>query len=151
LNQLFITFFFCVSKFNFSGGPRQALELFRDVPNLRILCAGGDGTCGWVMSTIDDVGFAEKPPVAVLPLGTGNDLSRSFEWGGGYTGGDISKILKVGLTTLISLNSLLYSSRLKMAKSLRLIAGILMLLKKRTYLSKCLIIISQSALMQKLV
>ncbi|CBY38495.1 unnamed protein product [Oikopleura dioica] len=76
------------------GGPKQALELFRDVPNLRILCAGGDGTCGWVMSTIDDVGFAEKPPVAILPLGTGNDLSRSFEWGGGYTGGDISKILK---------------------------------------------------------
>ena len=46
------------------------------------------------MSTIDDVGFAVKPPVAILPLGTGNDLSRSFDWGGGYTGGDLSKILK---------------------------------------------------------
>lgn len=89
--------------FKFPGGPKQALELFRDVPNLRILCAGGDGTCGWVMSTIDDVGFAEKPPVAILPLGTGNDLSRSFEWGGGYTGGDISKILKVWLNTVICL------------------------------------------------
>lgn len=32
------------------GGPKPALELYRRVPNLRILCAGGDGTCGWIMS-----------------------------------------------------------------------------------------------------
>jgi len=75
------------------GGPKPALELYRSVPNLRVLCAGGDGTCGWVMSAIDEVGFTRSPPVCILPLGTGNDLSRSLDWGRGYEDTSLSKIL----------------------------------------------------------
>ena len=33
------------------GGPNAALELYKSVPNLRILCCGGDGTCGLVLSS----------------------------------------------------------------------------------------------------
>lgn len=76
-----------------SGGPRAALELYRDVPNLRILTIGGDGTASWILSHLDDVGMSNRIPVAVLPLGTGNDLARALGWGGGYADEPIAKIL----------------------------------------------------------
>lgn len=76
-----------------SDGPRAALELYRDVPNLRILTIGGDGTASWILSDLDEVGIANRIPVAVLPLGTGNDLARALGWGGGYTDEPIAKIL----------------------------------------------------------
>ena len=47
----------------------------------------------WVMSAIDKIGFRRMPPVGVLPLGTGNDLSRSLDWGPGYTDTCLKKIL----------------------------------------------------------
>ena len=67
------------------------LYVFRQIENYKILVCGGDGTVGWVLQCLDNVGQDSKcssPPCAVVPLGTGNDLARVLRWGSGYTGGD---------------------------------------------------------------
>uniref|UniRef100_A0A0D9VLZ2 Diacylglycerol kinase n=1 Tax=Leersia perrieri TaxID=77586 RepID=A0A0D9VLZ2_9ORYZ len=54
---------------------------------LRIVVAGGDGTVGWVLGCLTDLYRLKRepvPPTGIIPLGTGNDLARSFGWGGSF-------------------------------------------------------------------
>jgi len=64
---------------------------------VKVLACGGDGTCGWIFSSLDKVWatvlgqtstarihlseYKDHLPLAIMPLGTGNDLSRQFHWG----------------------------------------------------------------------
>ncbi|KAG9139040.1 hypothetical protein Leryth_022556 [Lithospermum erythrorhizon] len=48
---------------------------------LRIIVAGGDGTAGWLLGVVSDLKLAHSPPIATVPLGTGNNLPFAFGWG----------------------------------------------------------------------
>ena len=54
------------------------------------VAAGGDGTVSWVAELIHDacalVGTRNVPPIAILSLGTGNELARVTGWGAAYDG-----------------------------------------------------------------
>ncbi|KAA0059727.1 diacylglycerol kinase 7 [Cucumis melo var. makuwa] len=54
---------------------------------IRIMVAGGDGTVGWVLGSLAELYKQDRNPVlpvGIIPLGTGNDLARSFGWGGSF-------------------------------------------------------------------
>ena len=85
------------------GDPIYAFRPFDDClragRKIRVLVCGGDGTVAWVLG---DTGIGALPQdfrklvaVAILPLGTGNDLARALGWGGGYSGakGELKRIL----------------------------------------------------------
>jgi diacylglycerol kinase (ATP) len=74
------------------GGPEAAAAALAQAaaaaaaagePPLRCAVAGGDGTASWVLAALHSATWpAELPPpaCAVLPQGTGNDLSRVCGW-----------------------------------------------------------------------
>lgn len=71
-----------------------ALRWMDMYPNISfyILVAGGDGTISMILNTISKL--QRRPPVAILPLGTGNDLSRTLGWGSGHSGSiDFNKVI----------------------------------------------------------
>lgn len=73
----------CLEKLA-SLGDQCAKEIREKI---RVVVAGGDGTVGWVLGSLGELRRLHRepvPPVGVIPLGTGNDLARSFGWGGSF-------------------------------------------------------------------
>jgi diacylglycerol kinase (ATP) len=59
--------------------PSEFLAPFRNSSTkLRILCCGGDGTVNWILKELEKFNMS-RVPIAVIPMGTGNDLVRTLE------------------------------------------------------------------------
>ncbi|RMZ92924.1 diacylglycerol kinase [Brachionus plicatilis] len=76
------------------GGPKPGIEKHMNKKDLRIIACGGDGTVGWILSVLDEMQLENQPSVAILPLGTGNDLARTLGWGGGYNNESMEIFIK---------------------------------------------------------
>ncbi|CAF2029113.1 unnamed protein product, partial [Brassica oleracea var. botrytis] len=57
---------------------------------LKIIVAGGDGTASWLLGVVCDLELSNPPPIATIPLGTGNNLPFAFGWGKKNPGTDTS-------------------------------------------------------------
>lgn len=78
--------------------PMQVIDLADESPesvlrrirgNYRILACGGDGTIGWIISATR--ALVNPIPIGIVPLGTGNDLSRSLGSGSGFAINEVSR------------------------------------------------------------
>ncbi|KAK9092294.1 hypothetical protein Syun_027205 [Stephania yunnanensis] len=59
---------------------------------LRLIVAGGDGTASWLLGVVSDLKLSQPPPIATVPLGTGNNLHFSFGWGKKNPGTDSQSV-----------------------------------------------------------
>ncbi|XP_063136527.1 diacylglycerol kinase kappa isoform X2 [Rattus norvegicus] len=69
------------------GGPEAGIAMFKNFARFRVLVCGGDGSVSWVLSTIDAYGLHDRCQMAIIPLGTGNDLARVLGWGAFWSKG----------------------------------------------------------------
>jgi diacylglycerol kinase (ATP) len=86
-------------------GPGHARRLTREWTSAGrgapapLVVVGGDGTLHEVVNGLRDSGFPPGYPVALLPLGTGNDFHRALRSGGGID--ELIQSLRVGATRTV--------------------------------------------------
>ena len=66
-----------------------------------VVVVGGDGTVTWVISEFANFDIdADLAPIAIIPVGTGNDFSQELGWGTDI--GNITSNNYEGLKSMIS-------------------------------------------------
>ncbi|XLS85045.1 hypothetical protein HN51_035211, partial [Arachis hypogaea] len=70
-------------------GDQFAMKIME---RLKLIVAGGDGTAGWLLGVVCDLKLSHPPPIATVPLGTGNNLPFAFGWGKKNPGTDQNSV-----------------------------------------------------------
>ena len=95
-NNSFFPFPVIYQLFSARNIPDMYFVLLTINPSFSLAC-GGDGTVGWILSVMDSMKSSfprgRRPAIGIIPLGTGNDLSRSLNWGGKYRDKPLRKVL----------------------------------------------------------
>ena len=67
---------------NRENGFRSLKSLIMKKQKVIGVVCGGDGTVGWVLTEINQCKlYTENITFAILPIGSGNDFSRTLNWG----------------------------------------------------------------------
>lgn len=76
------------------------LDRMKEYDEFRVVAAGGDGTVKWVFDIMNDLGVdsEDMPKVAILPLGTGNEIGRCVGWGASNNGKKMAAFIKDAMT-----------------------------------------------------
>ena len=79
LNELYIPTY---DMYNLSKSDELQSELNKLIDSNTVICiCGGDGSISWASSIIDKCVTKIFPKICVVPMGTGNDFSRTLGWG----------------------------------------------------------------------
>ena len=79
----------------YKNSNKKRLQQHKNNQNLIVIACGGDGTVGWVLSEIDKISYGQyTPAVFIMPLGTGNDLARTLNWGGSFNEEKVKEFLE---------------------------------------------------------
>ncbi|MEN2500931.1 MAG: hypothetical protein MHMPM18_005076, partial [Marteilia pararefringens] len=70
------------------------LRFFEKLPRFIVLCCSGDGSIGWVSSSILKEKLDGRIALSCLPIGTGNDLSHTLKCGAKLSRVDERKLTK---------------------------------------------------------
>ena len=62
------------------GGPSPGLQMFREVPNVRIVVCGGDGTVGWVLDALGTYMVSRASPTAATPSYRVQSYAKMSAW-----------------------------------------------------------------------
>jgi diacylglycerol kinase (ATP) len=69
------------------------IELISSLDNVRLVVGGGDGTVSFACAAMEYLhkkgNLKNIPPLAVLPLGVGNELSRCIGWSSSFSSGSL--------------------------------------------------------------
>ncbi|XP_031352695.1 diacylglycerol kinase epsilon isoform X2 [Photinus pyralis] len=98
-----------LSEFRRYLNPAQVMDLSERPPAVilqwsiliapqpvKMMVAGGDGTVAWILSAAQKLDLDPDPAVGIIPLGTGNDLSRVLGWGSEHSSDlDLHSVLEL--------------------------------------------------------
>lgn len=77
-----INVYFVNLRKNKDFGFKKLKQLIQANKKVISVICGGDGTVMWVVSEYHNFGIdPDLAPLAIIPIGTGNDFSRVLNWG----------------------------------------------------------------------